>query len=93
MRFREKELGTMNCIGAKVREFRLKKGIKQCDFLVMLHLEGMCISATSLIRLEGQDRNAYVQELIVLAKVLNVDINDLIDKDKIKFKHLNSDKK
>jgi len=87
MRKRLGQLGTMNIIGAKVRALRIEKGIKQCQFLVMLQVEGLCISNTSLIRLEWQDRIASVTELVIIAKVLNVDMNDLIDLSQMSLKN------
>jgi len=87
MRKRLGQLGTMNIIGAKVRALRIEKGIKQSDFLVMLQVEGLCISATSLIRLEWQDRIASVTDLVIIARVLNVDMNDLVDLSQLNLKH------
>ena len=78
MKHRIQDLGNKNLIGAKIVNIREMKGINQGKFLTMLHLAGMCISATSLSRLEGQHRLISELELRVIVQVLDVDVKDLL---------------
>ena len=78
MKPRSQALGTKNMVGAKVVELRKAKGIKQGEFLTKLHLEGLNISPTSLSRLEGQHRLVQDQEIVIIAKVLEIDVRELL---------------
>ena len=71
-------MGDKNIVGAKVAKLRKSKKIKQKDFLRDIQLYGMDISATSLSRLEGQHRLVQDYEVVILAKVLEVDIEELL---------------
>lgn len=65
-------------VGQKVYAIRMKKNIKQKDFLAKLQTLGMDISATSLSRLEGQQRLVQDFEVVILAKALEIDISELL---------------
>jgi transcriptional regulator with XRE-family HTH domain len=78
MKPRSGEPGTKNIVGCKVVRLRKSRGIKQKDFLAQLQVSGMDISATGLSRLEGQYRLVHDYEVVILAKVLCVDIKDLL---------------
>ncbi len=65
-------------VGQKVYAIRMKKHIKQKDFLAKLQTLGMDISATSLSRLEGQQRLVQDFEVVILAKALEIDISELL---------------
>lgn len=71
-------VGTKNIVGRKVYAVRKSKRIKQKDFLAMLQTEGMDISASSLSRLEGQQRLVQDYELAPLAKALGITIDELL---------------
>ena len=78
MKPRIRELGTKNIIGARVVRVRDAMGVKQGDFLTKLNLEGLNISATSLSRLEGQHRLVQDKEIVIIARVLDVDVRELL---------------
>ena len=72
-----KEYGKCNLIGKKVEMLRLQRGIKQKDFIARLQVEGLDINPTSYSKLEGQLRIVTDKELLLIAKVLNVPIEEL----------------
>ena len=71
-------LGDKNIIGKKVVTIRLEKGIKQKDFLAQLQTLGLDISATSLSRLEGQQRSVQDYEIVIIAQALGIAVNELL---------------
>ncbi len=62
----------------KVVAIRQEKHIKQKDFLAKLQTLGMDISATSLSRLEGQYRLVQDYEVVILAKALDISVENLL---------------
>lgn len=70
----------MNLIGAQVRKWRKKKGWSQEFFAAKLQLRGWSISRDSLASLELQRRRVPDCELLYLAKVLGVRLEDLFPK-------------
>ncbi len=79
MRLRKQELGNRNIVGARVEAKRKELGMKQKDFLAQLQVAGMDINASGLSKLEGQIRSVLDYELIIIAKVLNVSLEWLLD--------------
>lgn len=77
--------GDKNIIGAKVVVIRKAKGIKQKDFLAKLQTMGMDISATSLSRLEGQYRLVQDFEVVIVAKALDIPVEELLKNDLTQF--------
>ena len=71
-------VGAKNIVGQKVYDIRKKKKLKQKDFLAKLQTLGMDISATSLSRLEGQQRLVQDYEIVILAQALDVSFEDLL---------------
>lgn len=78
MKLRTRETGDKNIVGCKVVAIRKLKNIKQKDFLAHLQTLGMDISATSLSRLEGQHRLVQDYEVVILARVLGITVNELL---------------
>ncbi len=74
-----KTIGDKNIVGQKVYSIRKAKNIKQRDLLAKLQTLGMDISATSLSRLEGQQRLVQDYEIVILAQALDIDITNLLD--------------
>ena len=72
-----KILGDINMIGANVEKLRKEKGFKQKDFIAQIQLLGVDINPTSYSKLEGQVRIATDKEVWAIAKVLDIDINEL----------------
>lgn len=77
-----KTIGDKNIVGQKVYAIRKAKHIKQKDFLAKLQTLGMDISATSLSRLEGQQRLVQDYEIVILANALDTPVAELLSKTK-----------
>ena len=77
MKPRRKPLGDLNAIGEKVTQIRVSKGIKQKDLISRLQTEGLDINPSSYSKLEGQTRQVTDLELIKIAKVLGVTVQEL----------------
>ncbi len=79
MKTRKKPLGKENAIGANVERIRKSKGIKQKEFVAQMQVAGVDINPTSYSKLEGQVRNASDIETYIIAKLLNVTMEELFD--------------
>lgn len=71
-------IGDKNIVGQKVYAIRTAKRIKQKDLLARLQTLGMDISATSLSRLEGQQRLVQDYEVVILAEALEISVDELL---------------
>lgn len=78
---RKAPLGTRNIVGAKVYQVRKQKGILQKDLAANLQSKGMDICATTLSRLEGQERLVQDYEIPILAEALGVTVEWLLDQE------------
>lgn len=79
MKTRKQKYGTANLIGKNVERLRKEQKIKQKDFIANMQILGCDINPTSYSKLEGQVRNATDKEVYVIAKVLNVKMEELFD--------------
>lgn len=79
MKIRKKEYGLANMVGQNIEKLRKLRGIKQKDFIGKMQVMGCDINPTSYSKLEGQLRNATDKEIYVIAKILNVKMEDLFD--------------
>lgn len=70
-------MGSRNAIGSRIAEVRVSKGIKQKDFISRLQSAGMDINPSSYSKLEGQTRQITDIEIIKIANILGVCIQDL----------------
>ena len=77
MKIRKNSYGDSNIVGKKVEELRTVKGIKQKDFISKMQTLGVDINPTSYSKLEGQHRIATDKELYVIAKILEISIDEL----------------
>ena len=77
MKTRKLEIGDKNMVGSNIAYLRTAKGIKQKDFIAQIQAAGIDMNPTSYSKLEGQFRLVTDKELFVIAKLLNVDINQL----------------
>ena len=77
MKTRKKEYGEFNLVGRNIERLRKEKGIKQKDFIAQIQVMGCDMNPTSYSKLEGQIRHATDKEVFVIAKALNVDMNQL----------------
>ncbi len=77
MKIRKKEYGSSNIVGRNIERFRKERGIKQKDFIAKMQTMGCDINPTSYSKLEGQLRTVTDIELFVIAKILDVKIEQL----------------
>lgn len=77
LKLRKQEYGNCNMVGKNIERLRREKGIKQKDFISKMQVFGCDINPTSYSKLEGQVRMATDKELYVIAKILNVKIDEL----------------
>lgn len=77
MKIRKKEYGSSNIVGRNIERLRKEKGIKQKDFIAKMQTMGCDINPTSYSKLEGQLRAVTDIELLVIARILEVDIEQL----------------
>lgn len=64
-------------VGQNIARLRTERGIAQKDFISRLQTVGVDINPTSYSKLEGQFRIATDREIYMIAKLLDVDINEL----------------
>lgn len=79
MKIRKKSYGNYNMIGRNIERLRKERGIKQKDFISRIQVMGCDINPTSYSKLEGQLRSATDQEIYVIAKILNVPMEQLFE--------------
>ena len=77
MKPRKLIIGNSNQVGQNIARIRIKQGIKQKDFIAQLQTAGIDINPSSYSKLEGQFRIATDKEIFTIAKLLNIDINEL----------------
>ena len=78
MRKREQEIGTRNLVGAKVERLRQKTGMRQKELLAQLQVRGISINASALSKLAGQVRTVTDYELVAIADVFGLTIDELL---------------
>lgn len=81
MKIRKRAYGNTNIVGRRVEQLRKERGISQKDFISRMQTLGCDINPTSYSKLEGQVRIASDKELYVIAKILNVPVDDLFPPD------------
>ena len=79
MKTRKNVYGNQNLIGKNVEKMRKERKIKQKDFIAKMQVLGCDINPTSYSKLEGQVRSATDKEIYVIAKILNVPIEELFE--------------
>lgn len=77
MKLRKKNYGDSNIVGKNIERLRKQRKIKQKDFIARLQIAGLDINPTSYSKLEGQLRAANDIELLYIARVLNVKLEEL----------------
>ena len=81
MKIRVKDYLNRNIIGRRVESLRKARGIKQKDFIARLQVAGLDINPTSYSKLEGQTRVATDKEVLIIAQVLGVPMEELFKDD------------
>ncbi len=79
MKTRKKDYGNANIVGKNIERLRKEKGIKQKDFIAQIQVMGCDINSTSYSKLEGQVRSVNDREIYIIAKILNVRMEELFD--------------
>lgn len=79
MKIRKQEYGDANMVGKNIERLRKARGIKQKDFIAKIQVEGCDMNPTSYSKLEGQVRSVSDKEILVIARILNVRMEDLFD--------------
>jgi transcriptional regulator with XRE-family HTH domain len=77
----------LNVVGPQVQKLRNRKGWTQAVLAQKLQLQGWSVSLGSVGKLEAQLRRVSDCELLFVAKVLGVTVNDLMPKN-ISFKQI-----
>ena len=80
MKIRKQTYGNKNLVGKNIEQLRKERGLKQKDFIAQIQIMGCDMNPTSYSKLEGQIRSATDKEIFVIAKILNVDIEELFNK-------------
>ena len=78
--------GNMNVIGRLLKEYRMKKDLSYEKLSAKLELMGISIHKQSLYDIENNKRTVKDYELLALAKILEVDVNDLLAQFKLTLK-------
>ena len=79
MNVRSNNYGTKNIVGKKIEILRKERNISQKDFIARLQVAGLDINPTSYSKLEGQVRIATDKEIYVIAKALNVPLEEIFN--------------
>ena len=77
MKIRKQTYGDKNLVGKNIERLWKEKDIKQKDFIAQIQVMGCDMNPTSYSKLEGQIRSATDKELYVIAKILDVPMEDL----------------
>lgn len=80
MKVRKHVYGNKNLVGKNIEQLRKERGIKQKDFIAQMQVLGCDINPTSYSKLEGQIRSATDKEIYFIAKLLDVTMEELFDK-------------
>ena len=78
MKPRKAGYGDKNICGANIERIRKQLGMKQTTLMSKMQLMGVDINPSSLSKLEGQTRSATDIELKAIAKILGVNVEDLL---------------
>ena len=66
-------------VGRNIELLRKQKNISQKDFISKIQVMGIDINPTSYSKLEGQLRLATDKEIYVIAKILEVPVDELFE--------------
>lgn len=77
MKMRKQAYGNANIVGKNIERLRKERGIRQKDLVARMQVMGCDMNLTSYSKLEGQIRSATDIEVYVIAKILNVDMDEL----------------
>lgn len=69
----------MNIVGPKVKQIREAKSLTQEELTARCNLMKWGISRGTLAKIEARVRRVTDEEVVLLAKALNVGVSDLLD--------------
>ena len=72
--------GKKNVCGTNIREARVNRRISQTELAARMQLEGILLERDSISRIENGVRFVADYELLAFAKVLNVELEWLLEK-------------
>lgn len=75
---KRKTIGTENLVGQRIVALRKERKIKQKELLAKLQTHGIEITQPGLSALEGQQRKVTDSELVALANIFGVSLNELV---------------
>ncbi len=81
MKIRKQIYGNKNLVGKNIERLRKERRIKQKDFIAQIQVMGCDMNPTSYSKLEGQIRSATDKEIYVIARILNVSMEELFCED------------
>lgn len=70
----KKQPGSHNIVGAKIKEARKLRGVRQQDLVAMMNIKGFEITQSKLSQIELQYYKVYDYEVVAIAKALNVSV-------------------
>ena len=73
--------GKKNIVGERIKIARLNKNLSQMQLAAKMQIENVSIEQKSLSRIEKGERFVADYELLIFAKILNVDVNWLLNVD------------
>ena len=79
MKSRKQKYGNRNMVGRNIELLRKQKNISQKDFISKIQVMGIDMNPTSYSKLEGQLRLATDKEIYVIAKILEVPVDELFE--------------
>lgn len=65
-------------VGQRIRRWREKRGLTQEQLSAKLQVEGCDITRSALAKMEVGQRHIYVDELKLIAELLDVEYSDLL---------------
>ena len=65
--------------GANLRNIRDEHGLTQGQLAAMLQVRGIDITRSALAKIEVGQRHIYLDELVMLQKILNVPYDELLN--------------
>lgn len=72
--------GKKNVCGEKVRRLRVQKKLSQSELAAKLQVEGVTMERDSVSRIESGTRFVADYEILTIAKIFGVDVNELLEK-------------
>lgn len=72
-----------NVSGKRIKEIRQQRGLTQSDLAAQLQVNGIIIERDSISRIEIGTRFVADYELMIIAQILNVPVDSLLDIDNL----------